>query len=567
MYVNPIEILGLSDATDINSIDNEIVKKAKRKLYADIDLSDNGEFEYYGLQLTKGSCEKAIDDLTNYDYKEFYLYLANNKPLNEFLVNGNSAIFKNFKQDSIFKLPEFIKFISPYFAPKFDKALLNAYENNLYELAINILNTSKLTDQTDLNIAFKSVSNLIQNKIEEIDELTREIKNEEDTYDLDDLEDIVQWVKDDFPAKILNNLPQYFDSQVLKITKSINYLSNAIWDAFDTTQIPHDLTEYLLTLKIGGIDRPIFENNYKIFKKKNDERIEQSKNEPLLKKWALVLLKIRETIENVENKNLKSKEAFKTIKDQINLSELNSLPSFANEIRTQIGYSIRSLSIAFWNSQNDIICALESLEFAMQINVENDAFEKFRSDKAELLILKSNYYNHFNCNFCDINPPVNEAGFNKMLYLENNRYSNRVEYSQSSVLIPRCAKCKKTHNIGNIIYYSTLSILLILLFRLAKNLNLEFDFSLTIGVLLLCWITSKLFISIYMHIKNVTHNSDIHLKLHPLFKTKMEDGWTFDEPSATPLIQLVNILKTLFELLNQFVTYVFKIILSRFKAK
>ena len=103
MYINPIEILGLSNASDTNSIDNEIVKKEKRKLFADIDLSDNGVFEYYGLQLTKGNCENAVDKLTNNDFKEFYLYLANNKPLNEFLASGKESIFKNFKQDSIFQ--------------------------------------------------------------------------------------------------------------------------------------------------------------------------------------------------------------------------------------------------------------------------------------------------------------------------------------------------------------------------------------------------------------------------------------------------------------------------------
>ena len=173
MYVNPIEILGLSNATDTTSIDNEIVKKAKRKLFADIDLSDNGVFEYYGLQLTKGNCEKAIDELTNNDFKEFYLYLANNKPLNEFLASGKEAIFKNFKQDSIYKLPEFIKFISPYFAPKFDKALLTAFENDNADLTKAILNTSSLIAQTDLNSAFKSVSNNIQNKIAEIDAITK----------------------------------------------------------------------------------------------------------------------------------------------------------------------------------------------------------------------------------------------------------------------------------------------------------------------------------------------------------------------------------------------------------
>ena len=179
MYVNPIEILGLSNAIDTKSIENEIVKKAKRKLFADIDLSDNGEFEYYGLKLTKGNCEKAIEDLTNNDYKEFYLYLANNRPLNEFLANGKESIFNNFKKDSIFKLPEFIKFISPYFAPKFNKALLTAFDNGNYELTKAILNTSALIAQTEINLAFKSDSNSIQNSITKSDELTKEINNEE----------------------------------------------------------------------------------------------------------------------------------------------------------------------------------------------------------------------------------------------------------------------------------------------------------------------------------------------------------------------------------------------------
>jgi hypothetical protein len=258
MYVNPIEILGLSNATDTTSIDNEIVKKAKRKLFADIDLSDNGVFEYYGLQLTKGNCEKAIDELTNNDFKEFYLYLANNKPLNEFLANGKEAIFKNFKQDSIFKLPEFIKFISPYFAPKFDKALLAAFENDNADLTKAILKTSTLIAQTDLNLAFKSVSNNIQNKIAEIDEITKDIKNEESAYDEDDIEDVVQIVKEHFPTNTLNCLPQYFQSQILKIANSINYLSNSIWDAFDSTQVPNDLTEYLVDFKYWRIRQTNF---------------------------------------------------------------------------------------------------------------------------------------------------------------------------------------------------------------------------------------------------------------------------------------------------------------------
>lgn len=388
MYVNPIEILGLSNATDTTSIDNEIVKKAKRKLFADIDLSDNGVLEYYGLHLTKGNCEKAIDELTNNDIKEFYLYLANNKPLNEFLASGKEAIFKNFKQDSIFKLPEFVKFISPYFAPKFDKALLTAFENDNADLTKAILNTSSLIAQTDLNSAFKSVSNKIQNKIAEIDEITKDIENEESAYDEDDIEDVVQIVKEHFPTSTLNCLPQYFQSQILKIANSINYLSNSIWDAFDTTQVPNDLTEYLLTLNIGGLDRPTFENNYKIIKRKNDERKEQEKYAPILKKYAASLMALRKLREEVENETKQPKVAIKQINSILSIDELNATPSVLSEIRNQIAMLFRGISVSIWNKYSEIDESISLIRIAMTIKVDSETKDELSEALKQLLELK-----------------------------------------------------------------------------------------------------------------------------------------------------------------------------------
>ena len=388
MYVNPIEILGLSNATDTTSIDNEIVKKAKRKLFADIDLSDNGMFEYYGLQLTKGNCEKAIDELTNNDIKEFYLYLANNKPLNEFLASGKEAIFKNFKQDSIFKLPEFIKFISPYFAPKFDKALLTAFENDNADLTKAILNTSSLIAQTDLNSAFKSASNNIKNKIAEIDEITKDIKNEESVYDENDIEDVVQLVREHFPTNTLNCLPQYFQSQILKIANSINYLSNSIWDAFDTTQVPNDLTEYLLTLNIGGLDRPTFENNYKIIKRKNDERKEQEKYAPILKKYAVSLMALRKLREEVENETKQPKVAINQINSILSIDELNATPSVLSEIRNQIAMLFRGISVSIWNKYSVIDESISLIRIAMTIKVDSETKDELSEALKKLLELE-----------------------------------------------------------------------------------------------------------------------------------------------------------------------------------
>ncbi|MBK8080455.1 MAG: hypothetical protein IPK25_09335 [Saprospiraceae bacterium] len=82
-------------------------------------------------------------------------------------------------------------------------------------------------------------------------------------------------------------------------------------------QVPNDLTEYLLTLNIGGIRQTNFENNFKIINKKNNERIEQAKNAPLLKKWATVLLKVRDAIKKLRVKPQPQTKHFKILKNYL----------------------------------------------------------------------------------------------------------------------------------------------------------------------------------------------------------------------------------------------------------
>ena len=389
-YINPIEILGLSSVADTTSIDNEIVKKAKRKLFADIDLSDNGLFEYYGLQLTKGDCEKVIDELTNNDLKEFYLYLSSNKKLNNFLVNGNENVFTNFKQDSIFKLPEFVKFISPYYAPKFDKALLNAFENEDVEQTKSILKTSFLISQGEINIAYKSVSNNIQNRIDEIAEIKRDIKNEESVYNEDDIDEVVDLVVGNFPSEILNCLPNYFQSQILKIANEINYLNVVIWDNFDNTQVCNDLLEHVLTLNIGGLDKPTFQKNYEIVRKKNQERVEQEKNAPILRKYAGYLIQTKTKLKEIEDKTTTPSTLLSWVNSSISISDVNNLPSVFDEIKNQVALSLRAMSVEVWNSFSNIDVSIDLINKANNITgLKSETTDNLQDAKKQLTELKT----------------------------------------------------------------------------------------------------------------------------------------------------------------------------------
>lgn len=389
-YINPVEILQLSNVADSSQIDSDTIKKAKRRLFADIDLSDDGHYDYYGLQLSKGDCEKAIDELSNNDLKEFYLYLTSNKKLNEFLVNGNESVFDSFKQDSIFKLPDFINFISPYYTPKFDKALSSAFEDEDVELIKSILKTSFLISQNNVNTAYKGVSNILQNRLSELSEIRTDIKNEESVYDDDDIHEVVDLVTDYFPTESLNCLPNYFQSQILKIANEINYLNVAIWDNFDNTQVSQDLLEHILTLNIDGLNKPTFQKNYEIVKRKNQERIEEERNAPILRKYAGYLIQTKSKLEEIENKTLTPNSLLTWVNSSISVADVNRLPRTFDEIKNQVALSLRAMSVSVWNSYSNIDVSIDLITKANNITgLKSETIVNLLDAKKQLTELKT----------------------------------------------------------------------------------------------------------------------------------------------------------------------------------
>ncbi len=191
--------------------------------------------------------------------------------------------------------------------------------------------------------------------------------------------------------------------------------------------------------------------------------LNKKKNAPLLKEWARILISIQEKVKEVENETLKAVEALRFVKSVFDLKTLNDLPQFANEIRTLIGYSIRSMSIASWNKQNDIKNSLALIDYALKINVNQSAKEKFIQDQTELQELQKKYEGALVCHFCGTNPPDKGCEINTTIYKETSRsWSPRssVQYTYSEITIPRCKSCREVHLNGsdnyNIAFYGLL---------------------------------------------------------------------------------------------------------------
>ena len=174
-YVNPIEILDIGRLNPID-IDSSLIKKKKRILIADIDLSDDSSFNYHSYKITRSDCEKAIEELENKNKLEFYFHLANNKELNSFLANGDTKHLDKLKHESIYALPEFIEFISPFVSFRINQSLLKSFENADYELFCLSLSLEYLISKDYHIKAYSGLGNEIKQRIDEIDILKEEIK-------------------------------------------------------------------------------------------------------------------------------------------------------------------------------------------------------------------------------------------------------------------------------------------------------------------------------------------------------------------------------------------------------
>lgn len=386
-FINPIELLSLKD-TPVQEIDSSVIRKAKRKVLADIELSDTGFIAYNGSQINKSDADNAINELEDKEKIEFFYFIANNKDLNSFLTSGNERLFNAFKQESIYKLPDFISFISPYFTEKYDKSLLIAFQNDDETTFRKIVSVQPLVTSGDKDRAYKSISNAIKERIKEIDELTTEIKNEESVYDKNDIDEVFDFVQEKLNINIINSLPQYFQSLRNQVANCVRNLSVNVFNAFGNSQLALDIIGFALDFEIDGLTKQKLNDDYNQIDEINDRHLEETRQEPILKKYAGLLISIRTKLDEIEKVNTTAYSVNSWASTSISVSDINSLDNSFDEIRNQIAIGLRALSVGVWNKFNDINVALNLINIALNIKTNSVTTDNLTDAKNQLVELK-----------------------------------------------------------------------------------------------------------------------------------------------------------------------------------
>ncbi len=160
-FLNPIEILELNNK-DLKAIDGNLIKKAKRRVFADIELSDSGFFDYLGNSFSKSEVENAINQLEVPDFLEIFFYISQYRELQNFLSSADTNLFKNYHRDGIFILDEVINFISPYYANSFTKVIVDIYILNNSSYFKEVVTKNHFLTIQDQDKAYKSLVQLFK---------------------------------------------------------------------------------------------------------------------------------------------------------------------------------------------------------------------------------------------------------------------------------------------------------------------------------------------------------------------------------------------------------------------
>lgn len=447
-FINPIEVLELSNL-EISDIDIAVIKKAKRRVIADIELSDTGYYQYGDAEYTKSDIEHAIDLIADKEKLEFYHFIANQHALNNFLKNSaENSFVDNFRQESIYRLEVFVHFISPFYAKSFEQFITRAFKNNELAVLRASFKIPELYTIADRSSAYKGIEQVIKKNINHLDELTKGIREGKTNETHHSISKNAERLKNVFSSDKLNLLPNHFQSLKNQVAQSIRNLSVQLHNHFGLTELALSTISYALTIDVDGLTAQKLKDDRQTINDLHQQLIENKKNEPHIKKYSGVATFFLELKKRLSEKKIGPKQLVSAL-NHPDFKGLNNSPEALWEIRDEIAIILRSISVDIWNDYNDIQSAIAVIRLAVGIKMTPATRENIIKAEKELGALFDKHKHELFCFFCGKSEPTESVALKKMVYKESFRQYKKVQYSYKEISVPRCSPCAQIHTEGN----------------------------------------------------------------------------------------------------------------------
>jgi len=544
-FINPIEVLSLDTSSEV-SADIVLLKKAKRKIQAEIDLSENGYLTYHGRKLTLTDCEPFFNEVENSESYLFYKQLLDNPKLNSFLAAGGTSIFSELKRGSIYTDSSFINFISPYFSERYNQALLRAFEGNEIDQLSKIIRFKPLVSANYLDSCFKGVYLLIQSHTREVGEAAAKIKAGDYATDSSQVVALAKNTIGQFPASLLNQLPEYFQNTLNNHAQALRNLGVQHYNKSDETSTAIQLLELATSIRAEPLVLDDIKKAFKQISDIRDSRLARAKFKPVVERFDALRKSLNDINTKLKAKAGSSADLLAKLDSMYSIQEVNAIPDSLIDVRDLFALTLRNLSISAWNNDNDILWSSSLIERALSVNVSREIKDTLLKEKNEIAVLEAKYKSVLACWFCETSMLDEKATYSRNVYKVTGRsYSGRtrrVSYSIKQLSFARCKQCKRTHLKGTVRYWLTFLGGGLLVFALGVALasaltSSQADMDGGVWLVLAISLLAAHFIGRHMEGRllasvGVRSKYTKSLSQHPMMDALRKDDWRWSKPAA-----------------------------------
>jgi tetratricopeptide (TPR) repeat protein len=273
IYVNPIELLGLSEGEVLWPLDSKIVQKQKKLLYQEIELED-GEIGWVpGLRLDRSRAINIIEGLDGINGYFHYL-IYENKPLLNFLCRGSLNFFMVSANESPVELLnaldydwQFSAMLSRLFAKQYDHVLSNAVESELIDEVRLLVSGRILIRPEDEGECFESSLRFLRRVIEPLRNARENAKNEKPL--LEDIKNILVIRL----SGLISILPISFQAERVEIANLIRGIAIDAYNVHNDADLAMDILKLSAFLVHGVLS---LKTQYYEDKEALDDRIKEA---------------------------------------------------------------------------------------------------------------------------------------------------------------------------------------------------------------------------------------------------------------------------------------------------
>jgi len=384
LYVNPVELLGLA-STPVDGLDLTTIKKARRRLIADLDLGD-GFTIHHGQQLDHSACEQAFSELDDSSKLQAWYRLANLPNLNQFLGAGDSNLLLSMTNlQAVKRDKELLDLISPRYAEQYDKALVKAFEADDYNTLEALNNLPLLFNHVDSRRAYASVSRLMR---EQIDEITNQAQKLDEDDDEDDANEALEEIlTGNFHSLNLGHLPgSHFSSLRSEFAMAVRNYAVKLFNTFDNTEMPLHLLESAVGYDVDEQTADKLEEDLAQIREIVQRQEIQARQEAVVLQFQGVLTTLMQYSQQLEQ-GTASNQQIKLWANKLapSIATLNALTQDeAVEPRNMLAMGLRNLSVSLWNESEDGATALAVLNQAIQVSTDAGTAALSRKAKNDL---------------------------------------------------------------------------------------------------------------------------------------------------------------------------------------